>query len=41
LIERNRRRDDDSALAEARSIFAELGAAEWLARVDEATGLAA
>jgi hypothetical protein len=41
LLERTRRRRDDEALAEARAIYAELGAQRWLARVDEASGLAA
>jgi hypothetical protein len=41
LLERARRRPDDKALAEARAIYSELGAERWLARVDEASGLAA
>jgi hypothetical protein len=41
LLERTRRRTDDAALAEARAIYSELGADRWLARIDEASGLAA
>jgi tetratricopeptide (TPR) repeat protein len=41
LLERTRRRTDDAALAEARGIYSELGADRWLARIDEASGLAA
>jgi tetratricopeptide (TPR) repeat protein len=41
LIERHRRRADEDALAEARAIYADLGAANWLSRIDEPSGLAA
>jgi tetratricopeptide (TPR) repeat protein len=41
LFERNRRRGDEAALEEARSIYAELGAERWLAQIDQARGLAA
>src|SRR3954454_19885424 len=41
LMERASRRDDEAALGEARAIYAELGATAWLARADEARGLAA
>jgi class 3 adenylate cyclase/tetratricopeptide (TPR) repeat protein len=41
LLERNRRRGDDEALAEARAIYADLGATAWLTRIDEPSGLAA
>jgi tetratricopeptide (TPR) repeat protein len=41
LLERTRRRTDEAALAEARAIYSELGADRWLARIDEASGLAA
>jgi class 3 adenylate cyclase/tetratricopeptide (TPR) repeat protein len=41
LVERARRREDNEALAEARAIYSELGAERWLARIDEASGLAA
>ena len=40
-VERSRRHDDRGALAEARSIYAELGATRWLGRVDAASGLTA
>ena len=35
LIERARRRDDAEALAEARTIYEELRATRWLARLDQ------
>jgi tetratricopeptide (TPR) repeat protein len=41
LLERARRRSDAEALAEARTIFGELGAARWLDRIDETSGVAA
>jgi hypothetical protein len=41
LLERNRRHGDEDALAEARAILADLGATEWLMRIDEPSGLAA
>jgi tetratricopeptide (TPR) repeat protein len=41
LLERHRRRGDDEALAEARAIYADLGATHWLMRIDEPSGLAA
>jgi hypothetical protein len=41
LLERHRRRGDEEALAEARAIYADLGATSWLARIDEPSGLAA
>jgi class 3 adenylate cyclase/tetratricopeptide (TPR) repeat protein len=37
LLDRWRRRHDLEALAEARAIYAELGATRWLARIDEPT----
>ncbi len=37
LIERARRRRDPEALAEARSICTDIGAARWLARIDQTT----
>ena len=40
LVERARRRSDAEALAEARSIYAELGATRWLARIEEETAVA-
>jgi hypothetical protein len=41
LLERNRRHADDEALAEARAIYADLGASRWLMRIGEPSGLAA
>ena len=41
LLERARRRDAPAALAEARAIYAELGASRWLARVEEPSGAVA
>jgi len=41
LLERARRRPDPEALAEARAIYAELGATRWLERIDEASEVAA
>jgi class 3 adenylate cyclase/tetratricopeptide (TPR) repeat protein len=41
VLERARRRDDTEALAEARAIYADLGATRWLARIDDASGVAA
>jgi Double zinc ribbon len=41
LLDQARRHEDKAALAEARTIYVELGASRWLARVDEMTGLAA
>jgi class 3 adenylate cyclase/tetratricopeptide (TPR) repeat protein len=41
LVERAGRRDDEDALVEARAIYSELGADSRLARMDEASGLAA
>jgi hypothetical protein len=41
LLERARRRQDPEALAEARSIYTDLGATRWLARVDRATEVVA
>src|SRR5436190_12760062 len=41
LLDQARRHDDKDALAEARAIYAGLGATRWLARIDEMTGLAA
>ncbi len=41
LLERARRREDAEAVAEARSIFNELGATRWLAEIDQASGVAA
>jgi len=41
LLERVRRRDEPAALAEARSIYAELGATRWLERVDAELGVSA
>jgi hypothetical protein len=35
LLERARRRPDPEALAEARAIYADLGATRWLERIDE------
>jgi hypothetical protein len=41
LIERARRRKDEDSLAEARTIYTELRAENWLAHIDSASGLAA
>jgi tetratricopeptide (TPR) repeat protein len=41
LIERANRRDDAAALAEAREIYTQLGAARWLARVEPQSGMVA
>jgi class 3 adenylate cyclase/tetratricopeptide (TPR) repeat protein len=41
LLEQARRRADPEALAEARVIYAELGATRWLERIDETSGVAA
>jgi class 3 adenylate cyclase/tetratricopeptide (TPR) repeat protein len=41
LIERANRRDDRAALAEAREIYTQLGAARWLARVEPQSGMVA
>jgi class 3 adenylate cyclase/tetratricopeptide (TPR) repeat protein len=41
LLERARRHDDAEALAEARAIYEDLGAARWLARIDEPSGITA
>jgi class 3 adenylate cyclase/tetratricopeptide (TPR) repeat protein len=41
LLERHRRHADDEAIAEARAIYADLGATRWLTRIDEPSGLAA
>ena len=41
LLERARRHDDTEALAEARAIYEELGAARWLERIGEASEVAA
>jgi class 3 adenylate cyclase/tetratricopeptide (TPR) repeat protein len=40
LLERARRRNDPDALAEARSIYADLGASRWLGRIEEESGVA-
>ncbi len=40
LLDRARRRSDDDALAEARGIFAELGATAWLERTEQPVRLA-
>jgi hypothetical protein len=41
LVELGRRTDDAEALAEARAIYADLGATRRLARIDEPSGLPA
>jgi len=41
LYEKGRRHDDEDALAEAREIYAELGATRWLERFDAAGDLVA
>jgi tetratricopeptide (TPR) repeat protein len=41
LVERAGRRDDAAALAEARGIYADLGATRWLARIETASDLVA
>jgi tetratricopeptide (TPR) repeat protein len=41
LLERTRRRSDPEALAEARAIYAELGATRWLERIDRRSEVAA
>ena len=41
LIERARRRDDPAALAEARTIYEELGAVSWLGRLEATIGVTA
>jgi hypothetical protein len=38
LLDQVRRRGDAAAVAEARSIFAELGATRWLERLDPELG---
>jgi hypothetical protein len=40
LLERARRRNDPDALAEARSIYADLGADRWLDRIEAESGVA-
>jgi hypothetical protein len=41
LLERARRQNDPTALAEARTIYAELAATRWLERVDQEFGVVA
>jgi hypothetical protein len=41
LLERHRRHGGSEDLAEARAIYADLGATRWLMRIDEPSGLAA
>ena len=41
LLERARRREDPDAVAEARAIYAELGATRWLAGIEDPAGIAA
>ena len=41
LLERARRRADPDAVAEARAIYAELGATRWLAGIEDPAGIAA
>jgi class 3 adenylate cyclase/tetratricopeptide (TPR) repeat protein len=41
LLERARRRDDPAALAEARTLYEELGAVRWLGRLEAAVGVTA
>jgi tetratricopeptide (TPR) repeat protein len=40
LLEQGRRHDDPDALAEARSIYADLGAGRWLGRIEAESGVA-
>jgi hypothetical protein len=40
LLERARRRPDPEALAEARTIYVELGATRWLERIDQQSEVA-
>ena len=41
LLERARRHDDPAALAEARTIYEELGAVRWLGRLEATIGVTA